>query len=61
MRAFGLLLQKVGLFLPPIAIILQLLPAQGGTVITLGQMLVLLVAAVCCFFIGRIVEGYAKS
>lgn len=62
MRAFGLLLQKVGLFLPPIAIVLQLLPgdAKGGTVITLGQMLVMLVAAVCCFFIGRILEGYAK-
>ena len=62
MRAFGRLLQRIGLILPPIAIVLQLLPgdAAGGTAISLGQMLVMLVAGVCCFFIGRIIEGYSS-
>jgi hypothetical protein len=62
MRELGRLLQKIGLVLPPIAIVLQLLPgnARGGTVISLGQMLALLGTAVCCFLIGRILEGYAK-
>jgi hypothetical protein len=61
MRSLGRLLQHVGLVLPPIAILLQLAPgnAQGGTVISLGQMLMMLVAAVCLFFIGRILEGHA--
>jgi hypothetical protein len=27
--------------------------------LSLGQMLVMLVSAVCCFAIGRIVEGFA--
>jgi hypothetical protein len=62
MRELGRLLQKIGLVLPPIAIVLQLLPgnARGGTAISLGQMLALLGTAVCCFLIGRILEGYAK-
>jgi hypothetical protein len=62
MRDFGRLLQRLGLFLPPVAILLQLLPgsAPGGAVISLGQMLMLLVAAVCLFFIGRILEGYSR-
>jgi hypothetical protein len=61
-RELGRVLQKIGLVLPPIAIILQLTPgnARGGTVITLGQMLALLGASVCCFLIGRILEGYGK-
>ena len=42
--------------LTALAIILELNHA-----ISLGQMLMLLVAAVCCFWIGRIVEGYAGS
>jgi hypothetical protein len=63
MRAFGRLLQKIGLFLPPVAIVLQLMPgnAPGGTAISLGQMLVMLGCAVCCFLIGRILEGYGKT
>ena len=61
MRALGRMLQHLGLILPPVAILLQLAPgnAKGGAVITLGQMLVLLVIAVCVFLIGRILEGYA--
>jgi hypothetical protein len=48
-------LQILGLLLPPLAIVLQLSEA-----ISLGQMLLILVAAVCCFLIGRILEGYFK-
>lgn len=62
MRSLGRLCQHLALILPPIAILLQLAPgnARGGTAITLGQMLMLLVAAVCIFFIGRILEGHAS-
>jgi hypothetical protein len=54
MRALGRGLQILGLAAPPLAIVLQLAEA-----ITLGQMLTMLVAAVCTFLIGRIVEGYS--
>lgn len=46
--------QFLGLVLPALAILLELQHA-----ISLGQMLVMLVASVCCFWIGRIVEGLA--
>jgi hypothetical protein len=55
MRPFGRALQYVGLGLPPLAMIMQLSES-----ITLGQMLTMLLAAVCCFGIGRIIEGYAR-
>jgi hypothetical protein len=62
MQPLGRLLQKLGLFLPPVAVLLQLLPgnAPGGTLISLGQMLALLGSAVCLFLIGRILEGYGR-
>jgi hypothetical protein len=41
-----------GLTIPALAVLLELQHA-----ISLGQMLVMLVAAVCCFWIGRILEG----
>lgn len=44
----------MGLAVPLVAIVLQLME-----VISLGQMLIMAVAAVCLFGIGRIVEGYA--
>ena len=53
MRSLGRGMQVLGLSLPPLAIVLQLSEA-----ISLGQMLTMLVAAVCMFGIGRIVEGY---
>jgi hypothetical protein len=56
MASLGRLLQIIGLVAPPLSIILQLQNA-----ITLGQMLTMLVAAVAAFWIGRIVEGYAKQ
>lgn len=55
MRSIGRGLQLLGLALPPVSIVLQL--SQS---ITLGQMLVMLVAAVCLFGMGRIVEGYVR-
>ena len=56
MRSLGRFGQLLGLGLPALAVVLEL-----NRAITLGQMLVMLVAAVCCFGIGRIVEGYAGS
>lgn len=56
MKPLGRLAQFVGLALPAVAVILEL-----NRTITLGQMLVMLLAAVCCFWIGRIVEGYAGA
>lgn len=52
----GRLGQLLGLGIPALAILLELNHA-----ITLGQMLVMLVAAVCCFGIGRILEGYSRG
>jgi hypothetical protein len=48
--------QFLGLALPALAILLEL-----NRAISLGQMLVMLVAAICCFWIGRILEGYGSS
>ena len=56
MASLGRLLQIIGLVVPPLSIILQLQNA-----ITLGQMLIMLVMSVSSFWIGRIVEGYAKQ
>jgi hypothetical protein len=55
MQRFGRGLQLLGLSAPPLAMIMQL----AGS-ISLGQMLTMLVASVCVFGIGRIVEGYAR-
>lgn len=55
MRTVGRAGQLLGLVIPAVAVVLEL-----GHRISLGQMLVMLVSAVCCFAIGRIVEGYAS-
>jgi hypothetical protein len=54
--AIGKAGQWLGLTVPALAVILEL-----NHRISLGQMLMMLVAAVCCFWIGRILEGYAGS
>jgi hypothetical protein len=54
MKGVGRVGQFLGLALPALAILLELNHA-----ISLGQMLVSLVAAICCFWIGRILEAYA--
>ena len=55
MRHLGRGLQLVGLGVPPLGIFMQLSES-----ISLGQMLVMLVAGVCLFWMGRLVEGYAR-
>jgi len=55
MRAIGRIGQLLGLSIPVFAVVMQL----GGRLLP-SQMLVMLVAAVCCFWIGRILEGYAQ-
>lgn len=55
MRALGRFGQLLGLGIPVFAVILEL-----NRTISLGQMLVMLVAATCCFWIGRILEGYSR-
>jgi hypothetical protein len=56
MAQLGKLLQFAGLTVPPLAILAQL-----NESISLGQMLVFLVAAVSMFGIGRILEGYGQK
>lgn len=55
-RMIGKAGQWLGLTVPAVAVLLEL-----NHRISLGQMLMMLVAAVCCFWIGRILEGYAGS
>lgn len=55
MRAIGRLLQHLGLLVAPAAIVLQLANA-----IDVKQMLAFAVAALCLFWIGRLIEGYAN-
>ena len=47
-------MQHVALVLPPLAIFLQL-----GNRISVREMLLILLAAVCLFWLGRLLEGYA--
>ena len=54
MRAFGRILQHLGLLLAPVAVVLQL-----AEVIDVRQLLKFGVVALCLFWIGRLVEGYA--
>jgi hypothetical protein len=56
MFKLGRLLQFVGLVIPPLAIIAQL-----GESISLGQMLQFLIAAVCVFMIGYLLERYSSG
>jgi hypothetical protein len=55
MRWLGHNLQILGLTVPLLGILLQL-----GSIVSLGQMLTMLVASVCMFGIGRIMEGYSR-
>ena len=54
-RSVGRLLQIVGLGLPAVAILMQITDR-----LSVGKMLVLAVAALSLFYIGRILEGYAR-
>ncbi len=55
MRQLGRLLQMIGLAAPPLSILMQLMGS-----IKANQMLVMLVASVCVFLIGRILEGHGR-
>ena len=55
MAVIGRLGQFLGLAIPAAAVLLEL-----NRAISLGQMLAMLVAAICLFWIGRIAEGYAR-
>ncbi len=54
-RTIGRLMQIVGLVLPVLAILMQITER-----ITIGKMLVMAVAAISMFYIGRLMEGYAQ-
>lgn len=54
MQVLGRLMQRLGLFLPLLAMVLQIMQ-----LVSVGQMLLLLVAGVLAFMIGRLVEGYS--
>jgi hypothetical protein len=56
MRLLGRVLQQLALLALPLTI-----PLQLAGVIDLRQMLAFMAAAVCLFYIGRIVEGYAAA
>ncbi len=56
LREIGRFGQLLGLGIPVFAMILQL----NGRILP-SQMLVMLVAAVCLFGIGRILEGFART
>lgn len=62
MRSIGKLLQLLGLIMLPAAMILQFTPANTptGTALSVGQLLMALIAGACLFWIGRIMEGYSK-
>ncbi len=56
-------MQWAGLLIGPLAVLLQVTPANPGgkPMIDLKQMLAMGVAALCLFYIGRIVEGFARG
>ena len=59
MRAVGKLLQILGLILLPLAIVLEL-TKDFGLPFTLRDMLLMLVFGAAAFYLGRVMEGYAR-
>ncbi|MGB6042942.1 MAG: hypothetical protein WBF93_07260 [Pirellulales bacterium] len=59
MKALGRALQLFGLILLPLSIVMQLSEALGR--IGVDQMLIMLVCGAAAFFLGRLIEGYARS
>lgn len=56
MGAVARVLQYVGLIAPPVSIVLQLMGS-----INVRDMLLILVAGLAAFWLGRIGEGYARK
>lgn len=59
MRSFGRVLQILGLILLPLAIIFEL-TKDFGLPFTLKDMLLMLVFGATVFYLGRVMEGYAR-
>jgi TctA family transporter len=59
MRTFGRLLQILGLILLPLAILFEL-TKDFGLPFTLRDMLLMLVFGAAAFYLGRMMEGYAR-
>ena len=55
MRSVGRAMQLLGLAVGPLAIFLQL-----ARRISVAQLLLMGLAALCLFYIGRIIEGYSR-
>jgi hypothetical protein len=55
MRSLGRLMQLLGLALGPLAIVLQM-----NKTISVAQLLLMGLASLCLFWMGRIIEGYAR-
>jgi hypothetical protein len=60
LRSLGKLLQVAGLVMLPLAMMLELTGGLGRS-FGLSQMVLMLVAGVAAFYLGRMVEGYAAG
>ncbi len=58
MKGLGKLLQLAGLTILPLSMLMQLTDLLGRR-IGLDQMVIMLIAGVTAFYLGRLVEGYA--
>ena len=59
MGTIGRLLQILGLVLLPLAILLELMGQLGRN--PLSDMLMMMVFGAVAFYLGRLIEGYARS
>ena len=59
MKSFGRLMQKLGLFILPISMLLEVAGMLGRSGVS--HMVILLVFGVSLFYAGRLLEGYARS
>ena len=62
MRPFGRFLQFAGLIILPLVLVLSFIPAGPDDVrlLSIGQELIGLAFGAAVFWIGRLLEGYAK-
>ena len=63
MHKIGRFLQVLGLMMLPLALLLNVIPARGSEqpILTVGQQMLAVVGiGISLFWIGRILEGYAK-
>ena len=59
-KAIGRLLQVIGLVVLPLGMFLELTGALGRA-FGLSQMVHMLVFGLCAFYLGRLIEGYARG